>query len=128
MERIAEKRKAAAAKRAAEIKEARKLSWLNTALLPDFEKKLLDVFNKQACFCGGEDDGVLFALSDYNVVFFVDEDFCPVGRIDGKACGHALRVTAEVREGKLISYQIAGHGKYERFVKLVTQHGVVKKD
>lgn len=127
MERIAEKRKATAARRAAAIEEARKLSWLNTALLLEFEKKLLDVFNKQARFCRGEDDGVLFALSDYNVVFFVDEDFCPVGRVDGKACGHALRVTAEVREGKLISYQIAGHGKYERFVKLIAQPDFVKK-
>lgn len=127
MERIAEKRKAAAKRRAAAIKEARKLRWLNKDLLPEFEKKLLDVFNKQARFCGGEDDGVLFALGDYDVVFLVDEDFCPVGGVDGKACGHAFRVTAMVRKGKFISYEVSGCDKAERFVKLIAQPGVVKK-
>lgn len=31
--------------------------WLDSALLLDLEKKLLDVFNGQAGFCRGEDDG-----------------------------------------------------------------------
>ena len=56
MEKAVNKKAAACCnKRAAD--RAKGPKWLDSALLLDLEKKLLDVFNGQAGFCRGEDDG-----------------------------------------------------------------------
>ncbi len=125
---IAEKRKAAAARRAAAIKEARKLRWLNKDLLPEFEKKLLDVFDKQLRLCGGENDGVILSLCDYELVFFVDKNLCTIGRLDSVTCRHAIKVSVEVEYGKLTSYRITGNEPYQFFTKILPDSNIVKKD
>lgn len=126
-----ENKKAAACcnKRAADGEQGPK--WLDSALLLDLEKKLLDVFNGQAGFCRGEDDGDIIdaglVLANCDFSLFCDVEFRPVAGVDGEGCGvHAYRIQGRVRGGKLISYEVRGRGEYEVFVKILPQDGVVR--
>lgn len=115
-------------KRAADREQGPK--WLDSALLLDLEKKLLDVFNGQAGFCRGEDDGDVIdaglVLANCDFSLFCDVEFRPVAGVDGEGCGvHAYRIQGRVRGGKLISYEVRGRGEYEVFVKILPQDGVV---
>lgn len=116
-------------KRAADGEQGPK--WLDSALLLDLEKKLLDVFNGQAGFCRGEDDGDVIdaglVLANCDFSLFCDVEFRPVAGVDGEGCGvHAYRIQGRVRGGKLISYEVRGRGEYEVFVKILPQDGVVR--
>lgn len=105
-----ENKKAAACcnKRAADREQGPK--WLDSALLLDLEKKLLDVFNGQAGFCRGEEDGVVLSLRDYDVSFVVDSEFRPQGWLNGECGVHAFTIQVSVRGGKVVSYVVRGNG------------------
>jgi len=114
---------ACCSKRAAGI--TREAGWFGSALVAKFEEKFLQDGNDLLGFSGGEDDGVVLSLRDYDVSFFVDFDFCPVAWGDGVG-GHAYTVSFKVRGGKVISYEVRGRGKYEVFVKILPQGQDVK--
>lgn len=110
-----ENKKAAACcnKRAAD--RAKELAWLDSAFLVEFEKKLLDVFNGQAGFCRGEDDGDVIdaglVLANCDFSLFCDVEFRPVAGVDGEGCGvHAFTIQVRVRGGKVVSYVVRGNG------------------
>lgn len=61
---------------------AKELTWLDSVLLVEFEKKLLDVLDGKSGFFGGENYGDFavgrIVLSDYDVTFCADVNLCPV--------------------------------------------------
>lgn len=105
--------------------------WLpGSALLLQFEEKLLNMFNGKAGFFGGEDDGddsigrvVLF---DYDVSFVADVNLCPVAWGDGVCGVHAFTILVCVRGGKAVSYEVKGRAKHEFFARVLPQKQVVK--
>ena len=109
-----ENKKAAACcnKRAAD--RAKELAWLDSALLVEFEKKLLDVLDGKAGFFGGENYGDFavgrIVLSDYDVTFCADVNLCPVAWVDGECGVHAFTIQVSVRGGKVVSYVVRGNG------------------
>lgn len=106
--------------------DKREAGWFGSALVAKFEEKFLQDGNDLLGFAGGEDNGVVFSLVDYDVSFFVDFDFCPAAWGDGVG-GHAYTVSFKVRGGKVISYEVRGRGKYEVFVKILPQGGMLRK-
>lgn len=120
---------ACCSKRTAEVKQ--EPVWLDSALLLQLEKKLLDMFDGQACFCRCENDAD-FAIAqcfllDYDVSFCTDVNLCPVAGGDGECGVHVYNIRVCVRGGKVISYEVRGRGKYEVFVKILPQGGVLRK-
>ena len=103
-----ENKKAAACcnKRAAD--RAKELAWLDSALLVEFEKKLLDG-DGLFCFLQGEEDEVCYLL-DYDVSFVVDSEFRPQRWGDGECGVHAFTIQVSVRGGKVVSYVVRGNG------------------
>lgn len=106
--------------------DKRETGWFGSALVAKFEEKFLQDGNDLLGFAGGKDDGVVFSLVDYDVSFVVDFDFNAVAWGDGVG-GHAYTVSFKVRGGKVISYEVRGRGKYEVFVKILPQGGVLRK-
>lgn len=108
-----------------------KPGWLpESALLLQFEEKLLNMFNGKAGFFGGEDDGddsigrvVLF---DYDVTFVADINLSPVAWGDGECGVHVFTIQVSVRGGKVVSYEIKGRNKNELFVRILPQGQDVK--
>lgn len=101
--------------------------WMNRALLPDFKNKLLQTFNNEFRFMPGQDNSPDLPLADFDIVFFVDFDFNPVTRLHDESCAHALKVTATIQQGKLISYTITGSGKAQFFACMLPQNETIKK-
>ena len=108
-----------------------KPSWLpGSALLLQFEEKLLNMFDGKAGFFRGEDDGddsigrvVLF---DYDVSFVADINLCPVAWGDGVCGVHVFTILVCVRGGTVVSYEIKGRNKNELFVRIMPQGQDVK--
>lgn len=111
--------------------KAKELDWLDSALLLQLEKKLLDMCDGKASLFGGEDNGDVaiggVVLLDYDVSFCTDVNLCPVAGGDGECGVRVYNIRFCVRGGKVISYEVRGRGKYEVFVKILPQGGVLRK-
>ncbi len=120
---------ACCSKRAAEGK--RLPGWLpGSAFLLELEEKLLDMFDGNPGFGGGEDNGDVavggVVLFDYDVTFCADINLCPVAWGDGVCGVHAFTILVCVRGGKVVSYEIKGRNKDEFFVRIMPQGQDVK--
>ena len=118
---------ACCSKRTAEVKQ--EPVWLDSALLLKLEEKLLkDGDGLFGFFCGEIDGNVVHAglvLNDCDFSFFCDNEVCPVAGGDA-VCGHAYNIRVCVRGGKVISYEVRGRGKYEVFVRVMPQGGLLR--
>ena len=95
-------------KRAADRTKA--LTWLDSAFLVEFEKKLAQDADGLFGFLRGEEDGVVLSLRDYDVSFVVDSEFRPQGWGDGECGVHVFTIQVSVRGGKVVSYVVRGKG------------------
>ena len=104
-----ENKKAAACcnKRAAD--RTKELTWLDSAFLVEFEKKLAQDADGLFGFLRGEEDGVVLSLRDYDVSFVVDSEFCPVAWGNGECGIHVFTIQVSVRGGKVVSYVVRGN-------------------
>lgn len=103
--------------------KAKELDWLNSALLLQLEKKLLDMFDGQACFCRCENDAD-FAIAqcflfDYDVSFCADVNLCPVAWGDGECGVHVYSVCVCVRGGRVASYTVRGMEPRQVFCRIM---------
>lgn len=108
-----------------------KPGWLpGSALLLELEEKLLDMFDGNPGFGGGEDNGDVavggVVLFDYDVTFCADINLSPVAWGDGECGVHAFTIQVCVRGGKVVSYVIKGRNKNELFVRIMPQGQDVK--
>lgn len=95
-------------KRAAD--RAKELTWLDSAFLVEFEKKLAQDADGLFGFLRGEEDGVVLSLRDYDVSFVVDSEFRPQRWLNGECGVHAFTIQVSVRGGKVVSYVVRGNG------------------
>ena len=95
-------------KRAAD--RTKELTWLDSASLVEFEKKLAQDADGLFGFLRGEKDGVVLSLRDYDVSFVVDSEFRPQGWGDGECGVHVFTIQVSVRGGKVVSYVVRGNG------------------